>query len=136
MLPVVRRALEAAGARPVPTNMPRAHFPFPEHGRWALGVGVPLHPALASAAGEASGADTWALKVCWSLGEEVPARSGTAGASMLHVRGAWLHRRARMQHQCKMHVRGVWLHRRARLQHQCKMHAMQRQVSLPTCMHL
>eukprot|EP00892_Ulva_mutabilis_P009457 jgi/Ulvmu1/6884/UM031_0090.1 len=72
LLPAVKLALQSGGGYPTAVNFPRAHFPFPERGRCALGVEVPLHPSVSGAARSSGGGGSWALKDCWSLGEEVP----------------------------------------------------------------
>uniref|UniRef100_A0A383WD67 Survival protein SurE-like phosphatase/nucleotidase domain-containing protein n=1 Tax=Tetradesmus obliquus TaxID=3088 RepID=A0A383WD67_TETOB len=51
---------------PAAANMPRAHFPFPEAGRWALGKELPL-PQQASSSSSGS---TWHPDDCWALGED------------------------------------------------------------------
>jgi hypothetical protein len=61
----------AASAR----NFPRAHFPFPEEGRWALGTQMPLpHSAAAAAAQNAGGGSSSSRDDnkydCWALGED------------------------------------------------------------------
>lgn len=70
LLPAVKFSLEATNGFPAAANFPRAHYPFPERGRCSLGIEVPLHPSVSRAA--RSGGASWALKDCWSLGEEVP----------------------------------------------------------------
>ena len=82
LLPTVKTALEAARGYPAAVNFPRAHYPFPERGRCALGVNVPLHPSVSRAAhGAARSGGLQSLEDCWSLGEEVPPGSRPAGES-------------------------------------------------------
>lgn len=69
---LVERALaclRSTGGYPQASNFPRAHFPFPTRGRWALGREVGLPPPLQAAAGAAL-AHEWAAADCWALGEE------------------------------------------------------------------
>lgn len=76
----MKLALQSAGGYPAAANFPRAHFPFPERGRCALGVEVPLHPSVSTTARSAGGG-SWPLKDCWSLGEEVPPPLQTPGVN-------------------------------------------------------
>ena len=80
MLPAVKLSLKSARGFPAAANFPRAHYPFPERGRCALGVGVPLHPSVSHAAHSSGGGGAWALEDCWSLGGEVPPRARPACA--------------------------------------------------------
>lgn len=62
--------LKAGGGWPQASNHPRAHYPFPQRGRWALGrevawpdAALEQEEAAASRVREFSSAD------CWALGE-------------------------------------------------------------------
>jgi 5'-nucleotidase len=60
------RVLQAQRGWPRATNMPRAHFPFPTRGRWALGRELALPAGVGVGEGGAGGgleepADCWAL---------------------------------------------------------------------------
>ncbi|KAI8469351.1 MAG: hypothetical protein J3K34DRAFT_459435 [Monoraphidium minutum] len=65
-------ALRRAGAFPA-CNHPRAHYPLPTRGRWALGRELPL-PSSAAAAGGGGGGGfepgALAGQGCWALGED------------------------------------------------------------------
>jgi hypothetical protein len=50
-------------------NFPRAHFPFPEEGRWALGTQLPLPQGSAAASGSSS-TSSWQSYDCWALGDD------------------------------------------------------------------
>lgn len=50
----------------MPANYPRAHFPFPEAGRWALGKELPLPQSSSSS----SHGSAWQPADCWALAED------------------------------------------------------------------
>ncbi len=79
LLEKLARVLQASRGWPRATNFPRAHFPFPTRGRWALGREVAL-PGGVSAGGaslkELAAAD------CWALGEESSWMGKLAGTLM------------------------------------------------------
>lgn len=79
LLEQLARVLQASRGWPRATNFPRAHFPFPTRGRWALGREVAL-PAGISTGGASM--EELAAADCWALGEESSWMGELAGTLM------------------------------------------------------
>jgi hypothetical protein len=72
--------LQAHGGWPAAANFPRAHFPFPTRGRWALGRDMRVPASLRDAL-RGGGSEGWASADCWALGEEAAWQGSGGGGS-------------------------------------------------------